>query len=77
MTGRGNAGCRSAAGSLGGAAHGSGAGQDGPISFTACAIDNDTPLQLSPQHRVLIRDSRAGIMFGEVEVLLRRQASGK
>lgn len=47
----------------------SGRGKMAPISFAAGAIGNEVPLQLSPQHRVLIRGWKAELMSGQAEVL--------
>ncbi len=41
-----------------------------PIIFQKGAIGNKRELRLSPQHRVLVRDWRAELLFGESEVLV-------
>ena len=41
-----------------------------PISFAEGAIDNTRELLVSPQHRMLISDWRAELLFGESEVLV-------
>ncbi|MCK0096116.1 Hint domain-containing protein [Yoonia sp. F2084L] len=41
-----------------------------PIEITAGAIGNDTPLVVSPQHRILLRSPRAELLFGASEVLI-------
>jgi hypothetical protein len=47
----------------------SGLGRHAPIRFAAGAIGNSVPLEVSPQHRMLIRGWRAELLFGEPEVL--------
>jgi hypothetical protein len=46
------------------------AGNLAPIRFEMGAIDNDAPLIVSPQHRMLIQGWRAQLYFGEDEVLV-------
>ncbi len=41
-----------------------------PIRFAAGVLGNATSFTLSPQHRVLVRDYRAQLYFGEEEVLV-------
>ncbi len=41
-----------------------------PVRIGAGTFGPHGPLMLSPQHRVLIRDSRAEMLFGEAEVLI-------
>lgn len=40
-----------------------------PIRFEAGAMGNDTALEVSPQHRMLIEGAQAELLFGEPEVL--------
>ncbi len=48
----------------------SGRGRHAPIRFATGAIGNPVPLEVSPQHRMLIRGWRAELLFGEPEVLV-------
>ena len=48
----------------------SGRGEFAPIRFARGAIGNDQPLNVSPQHRMLITGWRAEIHFGEQEILV-------
>ncbi len=48
----------------------SGHGRHAPIRFATGAIGNPVPLEVSPQHRMLIRGWRAELLFGEPEVLV-------
>ena len=48
----------------------SGIGRHAPISFQKGTLGNKRELRLSPQHRVLLRDWRAELMFGYSEVLV-------
>ncbi|NNF23941.1 MAG: hypothetical protein HKN63_03930 [Rhodobacteraceae bacterium] len=41
-----------------------------PITFAAGSIGNEAPISVSPQHRMLIRDARTQLYFGEEEVLV-------
>ena len=41
-----------------------------PIRFETEVVGNERPLLVSPQHRMLIRDWRADLWFGEPEVLI-------
>lgn len=41
-----------------------------PVRFEAGVIGNTAPLLVSPQHRVLLRDARAELLFGAPEVLV-------
>lgn len=41
-----------------------------PIEFAPGTVGNDDILRVSPQHRMLIRDHRAQLYFGESEVLV-------
>jgi Hint domain len=45
-----------------------------PIRFEAGAVGNDRPLLVSPQHRMLIRDWRAQLWYGEDEILVAAKA---
>ncbi|MEM7507358.1 MAG: Hint domain-containing protein [Pseudomonadota bacterium] len=45
--------------------------QMAPIRFAPGSIGNERPLLLSRQHRVLLRDWRADLLFGESEVLVK------
>lgn len=45
-----------------------------PIHFDAGALGNSRPVGVSPQHRMLIADWRAELMFGEPEVLVPAKA---
>lgn len=44
-------------------------GRLAPIRFAPGALDNEVPLELSPQHRVLIAGYRAQLYCGEPEIL--------
>lgn len=46
-------------------------GRDAPIHFAAGALGEHGVIELSPQHRVLIREARAELLFGEAEVLVK------
>lgn len=46
------------------------AGNFAPIHFAAGAFGAERALMLSPQHRVLVRDPLAELLFGEAEVLV-------
>ncbi|KAB7610412.1 hypothetical protein F9L33_14010 [Amylibacter sp. SFDW26] len=48
----------------------SGQGDFAPIVFQKGAIGNSDTLRVSPQHRILLRDWRAELLFGEKEVLV-------
>lgn len=41
-----------------------------PIEIAAGALSNSRPIYVSPQHRMLITDWRAELLFGEAEVLV-------
>lgn len=45
-------------------------GCNAPIMIRAGTLGNDRDLMVSPQHRMLISDWRANLMFGEAEVLV-------
>ncbi len=45
-------------------------GRLAPIRFSAGMIGNRRPLYLSPQHKVLVRDPEAELMFGSPEVFV-------
>lgn len=45
-------------------------GRHAPISFQEDTVGNKRELRLSPQHRVLLQDWRAELMFGSSEVLV-------
>ncbi|MEL6957493.1 MAG: Hint domain-containing protein [Pseudomonadota bacterium] len=45
-----------------------------PVEFAPHALDNDRPLRLSPQHRVLTGGWKAEVMFGSREVLVPARA---
>ncbi|QPH55983.1 Hint domain-containing protein [Pontivivens ytuae] len=45
-------------------------GRFAPIRFSAGMIGNRRPLYLSPQHKVLVRDPEAELMFGSAEVFV-------
>ena len=47
-----------------------GEGKLAPIRFESGALGQHRALMLSPQHRVMIRDTYAELMFGEAEVLV-------
>lgn len=47
-----------------------GVGKLAPVRFEAGALGEHRELLLSPQHRVMIRDTYAELMFGETEVLV-------
>ncbi len=47
-----------------------GQGDHAPICFAPGAIGNDRALRVSPQHRMLVTDWRAELLFGEAEVLV-------
>lgn len=47
-----------------------GVGPFAPIRFSPGALENDRPMFLSPQHRVLLKGWRAEMLFGEAEVLV-------
>lgn len=49
------------------------AGAMAPVRLNAGAFGRHRTLWLSPQHRVLIRDPRAELLFGEAEVLVAAQ----
>lgn len=49
------------------------AGPMSPVRLNAGAFGRHRTLWLSPQHRVLIRDPRAELLFGEAEVLVAAQ----
>lgn len=53
-----------------GHSHVTGNGRHAPIRFAPGAISNAVPLEVSPQHRMLIRGWRAELLFGEPEVLV-------
>ena len=40
-----------------------------PIRFCKGAIGNSQPLLVSPDHRMLVSEHKAGLMFGETEIL--------
>lgn len=44
-------------------------GAAAPVVFEVGAIGNTTPLVVSQQHRVLLRNAQANVLFGEEEVL--------
>lgn len=44
-------------------------GRHAPVRFDTGVLDNDRPLLVSPQHRVLIEGWQAELLFGEAEVL--------
>ena len=46
-------------------------GRDAPIRFAAGALGDHGAIELSPQHRVLVADARAELLFGEAEVLVK------
>lgn len=46
-----------------------GIGKSAPVHIAAGVFGNHMPLVLSPQHRVLLRDARAGLMFDSTEVM--------
>ena len=48
----------------------SGTGKRAPIRFEAGALGNTRTLMVSPQHRMLVTDTRAELWFGEDEVLV-------
>ena len=48
----------------------SGTGSFAPVTISAGTFGNERDLRLSPQHRVLLCDWRAELMFGEYEVLV-------
>lgn len=41
-----------------------------PVEFRPGALGNEAPLRVSPQHRMLVADARAELLFGEREVLV-------
>ena len=45
-------------------------GDHAPVSIAANTLGQHRALQLSPQHRVLVTDSLAELLFGEMEVLV-------
>jgi Hint domain len=45
-----------------------------PIRFEVGAVGNSRPLLVSPQHRMLIRDWRAQLWYGEDEILVAAKA---
>ena len=45
-----------------------------PIRFEVGAVENETPLLVSPQHRLLTQSVNAELMFGEEQVLLPARA---
>lgn len=47
------------------------AGADAPIRFEAGALGNHDTVEFSPNHRVLFQSSRAALLFGESEVLVK------
>jgi hypothetical protein len=47
-----------------------GTGKNAPIRFRKNALGNKQDLWLSPQHRVLLSDWRAELMFGSTEVIV-------
>ncbi len=47
-----------------------GQGDHAPIRFAPGSIGNDRALRVSPQHRMLVTDWRAELLFGEAEVLV-------
>jgi hypothetical protein len=47
------------------------AGADAPVRIGAGALGDHATLELSPNHRVLIADARAELLFAEAEVLVR------
>ncbi|MDP2061825.1 MAG: Hint domain-containing protein [Phaeovulum sp.] len=47
-----------------------GLGDFAPVRFAPGSIGNTAPLLVSPQHRMLVRDWRAQLFFGEDEVLV-------
>ncbi len=46
-------------------------GQDAPVHFAAGALGNHDEVEFSPNHRVLLNSSRATLLFGESEVLVK------
>ncbi len=52
----------------------SGVGAGAPVRFAPGAIGNAGPLIVSPQHRMLVRDPRTQLYFGEEEVLVPAKA---
>lgn len=47
------------------------AGADAPVQFAANALGEHQELELSPCHRVLLKDQWAEVLFGEPEVLVK------
>ncbi len=47
-----------------------GQGDHAPICFAPGSVGNDRALRVSPQHRMLVVDWRAELLFGEAEVLV-------
>jgi hypothetical protein len=46
-------------------------GKDAPVLIAAGTLGEHGPLEVSPQHRLLIVDARAALLFGQTEVLVR------
>ncbi|MBU2981927.1 Hint domain-containing protein [Lentibacter algarum] len=49
-------------------------GKFAPIRFEAGAIDNESSLEVSPEHRMLVRGGDVQLLFGENEVLMPAKA---
>lgn len=47
-----------------------GVGNFAPITIGEGALGNDRAMQVSPQHRILVTDPRAGLWFGSSQVLV-------
>lgn len=49
-------------------------GELAPVRFAPGALGNDRPLEVSPEHRMLMSGARAEVLFGQTEVLIPAKA---